>query len=193
MSALISTGGFMGRRGPAALPANVHVLRGNPSKKKLGEIIDEFRPEVEIPDFPSWIWPEAKKEWKRVSFELERYGLISKLDRAALVLYCQAWAKMVWAEKQLSRAMAKAESDRTAAETAGQEYAGGDGLMIKTAGGNFTYSHHWVVGKHAASEVRRYLDLFGLSPSSRSRVSTSDNRQSGLFDEPASQDKWNSL
>lgn len=77
----------MGQRGPKPLPANVHQLRGNASKKPIGAILDEFRPEVEIPDFPSWIWPEAKKEWKRVSYELERYGLVSKLDRAALVLY----------------------------------------------------------------------------------------------------------
>src|SRR5690242_18226422 len=71
----------MGTRGPRALPANVHILRGNPSKKPLGELFDELRPEVEIPDCPSWIWSEAKKEWKRVSAELEKYGLISKLDR----------------------------------------------------------------------------------------------------------------
>lgn len=182
----------MARPGPKPLPANVHALRGNPSKKALGAILDEFRPEVEIPSFPSWIWPEAKKEWKRISTELERYGLISKLDRAALVLYCQAWAKMVWAECQLSRAMKAAEEARMKAEQAGEDYTGGDGLMIKTANGNFTYSHHWVVGKHAANEVKRSLDLFGLSPSARSRVTTSDNRQGSLFKE-APQDAWDAL
>jgi P27 family predicted phage terminase small subunit len=182
----------MGKPGPRPLPANVHQLRGNPSKKPLGAILDEFRPEVEIPDFPSWIWPEAKKEWKRISVELERYGLVSRLDRAALVLYCQAWAKMVWAERQLTRAMAAADKARAAAEADGREYTGGDGLMVKTANGNFTYSHHWVVGRHAAAEVRRYLDLFGLSPSARSRVTASDNRQGRLFEE-ATQDEWNAL
>nr|WP_279086806.1 phage terminase small subunit P27 family [Comamonas thiooxydans] len=168
------------------------MLRGNASKKPLGAILDEFRPEVEIPDFPSWIWPEAKKEWKRIATELERYGLISKLDRAALVLYCQAWAKMVWAERALTRAMKLAEDARAEAESKGLEYLGGDGLMVKTANGNFTYSHHWVVGKHAASEVKRYLDLFGLSPSARSRVTVSDNRQGSLFQE-GTKDEWNAL
>ncbi len=182
----------MGSRGPAPLPANVHMLRGNASKKALGTLLDEFKPEVEIPDFPSWIWPEAKKEWKRISVELERYGLVSKLDRAALVLYCQAWAKMVWAERMLSRSMKLADEARAKAEAEGQEYTGGDGLMVKTAGGNFTYSHHWVVGKHAAAEVKRYLDLFGLSPSARTRVTPSDNRQAGLFEE-GSQDSWDQL
>lgn len=182
----------MARPGPKPLPANVHMLRGNASKKPLGAILDEFRPEVEIPDFPSWIWPEAKKEWKRIATELERYGLISKLDRAALVLYCQAWAKMVWAERALTRAMKLAEDARAEAESKGLEYMGGDGLMVKTANGNFTYSHHWVVGKHAASEVKRYLDLFGLSPSARSRVTVSDNRQGSLFQE-GSADEWSAL
>lgn len=182
----------MGQRGPKALPANVHVLRGNPSKKPLASILDEFRPEVEIPSFPSWIWPEAKKEWKRISVELERYGLISKLDRAALVLYCQAWARMVWAEQMLTRAMKEAEEKRAVAESRGEEWTGGDGIMVKTANGNFTYSHHWVVGKHAAAQVKSYLDLFGLSPSARTRVTTSDNRQGKLFEE-ASQDEWNAL
>lgn len=182
----------MGQRGRRALPSNVHMLRGNPSKKPIAQLLGEFKPEVEIPDFPSWIWPEAKKEWKRISVELERYGLVSKLDRAALVLYCQAWAKMVWAERMLSRSMKLAEEARVKAESEGNEYTGGDGLMVKTANGNFTYSHHWVVGKHAASEVKRYLDLFGLSPSARTRVTTSDNRQGSLFEE-GSQDEWNEL
>lgn len=182
----------MGLRGPKPLPGNVHLLRGNPSKKPIGALLDEFKPEVEIPGFPSWIWPEAKKEWKRISAELERYGLISKLDRAALVLYCQAWAKMVWAEQMLSRAMAKSEQARQAAEECGEEYTGGDGIMVVTANGNFTYSHHWVVGRHASAEVKRYLDLFGLSPAARAKVSTSDNRQGQLFEE-GSQDAWNQL
>lgn len=182
----------MGARGPKALPANVHMLRGNPSKKGIGDLLGEFQPEVEIPGFPSWLWAEAKKEWKRISVELERYGLISKLDRAALVLYCQAWAKMVWAEQQLSRAMKLAEQKREKAEAEGREYDGGDGIMVKTANGNFTYSHHWVVGRHAASEVKRYLDLFGLSPSARSKITQSDNRQGQLFQE-GTQDEWNSL
>ncbi|MBC7618295.1 MAG: phage terminase small subunit P27 family [Candidatus Saccharibacteria bacterium] len=182
----------MAKPGRRPLPANVHELRGNPSKKPLAALLNEFEPEIEIPSFPSWIWPEAKKEWKRISVELERYGLISKLDRAALVLYCQAWAKMVWAEQMLARAMRLAEEKRIEVEALGQVYDGGDGLMVKTAGGNFTYSHHWVVGKHASLEVKRYLDLFGLSPSARTRVSISNNRQVGLFEE-GSTDDWAAL
>ena len=93
----------MGARGPKPLPANVHLLRGNPSKLPLGDLVDALQPEVEIPHCPRHLLPEARKEWKRITPELERYGLISKLDRGALSLYCQAWARWVWAEEQLQR------------------------------------------------------------------------------------------
>lgn len=171
----------MGQRGPKPQSATVHLLRGNPSKKPMSDLFGELQPEVELPDFPSWLHPEAKKEWKRIGAELVRYGLVSKLDRAALVLYVQSWARLVWAEKSLSRAIADAEKARDKAEADGVEYKGGDGYMVQTVNGNLIYSHHYVIATRAAQQVKWYLDLFGLSPSSRSRVTTSENRQQELF------------
>jgi P27 family predicted phage terminase small subunit len=180
----------MGARGPQKLPSNVHQLRGNPGHKAKSDLVDDFNPEVEIPTAPKWIWPEAKKEWRRVGHELERYGLISKLDRSALVLYCQAWARLVWAETMLARAMKTAEDKRAEAEAAGGEWKGGDGIWVPTPTGAFQYSHHWVVQRRAAQEVHWYLQSFGLSPASRSRVRTSDNRQAALFEQPG-ETAWN--
>jgi len=168
----------------------VFCLRGNPSKKSAADLADDFNPEVEIPSAPKWIWPEARKEWRRVGRELERYGLISKLDRSALVLYCQAWAKLVWAETMLARAMATAEEKRLEAEAAGEVWKGGDGIMVPSPNGALVYSHHWVVQRRAAQEVHWYLQSFGLSPASRGRVRTSDNRQAPLFDQPG-ETAWN--
>lgn len=182
----------MGQRGPKPLPANVHLLRGNASKKSLDALFDEFKPEVEIPDCPAWVWPEAKKEWRRVTRELERYGLISKLDRAALVLYCQAWGRLVWAEKMMAAAMKRAADGEAAALAEGKEWKGGDGIMVPSPNGNLVYSHHWVVSRRSGEDVSKYLQAFGLSPSSRGRVSTSDNRQGALFEE-GTQDAWNAL
>jgi phage terminase small subunit len=183
----------MGARGPKSLPANVHLLRGNPSKKPLSDLLGEFNPEVEIPDYPKWLWPEARKEWKRISAELERYGLISKLDRAALSLYCQAWARMVWAEMRLTKAMNEAEEKRIAAEAKGETWTGGDGIMIPSPNGSLVYSHHWVVQRRSAQEVHWYLQSFGLSPSARSKVSTSDNRQQSLQLDGAGQNSWDQI
>lgn len=172
----------MGSRGPKPLPANVHLLRGNPSKKSLADLVDELQPEVEIPNCPPHLLPEARKEWKRITPQLERYGLISQIDRAALSLYCQAWARWVWAEKQLQRATAAAARKQEEAEAKGEVYTGGDGYTVATPNGNMTYSPHWVIANKAMEQVNKYLASFGMDPASRGRVNPSAVRQRSLFD-----------
>jgi P27 family predicted phage terminase small subunit len=171
----------MGARGPKPLPGNVHLLRGNPSKKSLADLVDELQPEVEIPGFPPHLLPEARKEWRRITPELERYGLISKIDRAALALYCQAWARWVWAELQLQRAQALAEAKRVEAEANGAEHTGGDGYTVQTPNGNMTYSPHWVIANRAMDQVNKFLASFGMDPASRGRVNPSSIRQRDMF------------
>jgi len=173
----------MGLRGPRALPANVHLLRGNPSKKSFEELKSELTPDIEIPDCPRHLLPEARKEWKRITPELEKYGLISKIDRAALALYCQCWARWVWAEQQLARAQAKAAERMAKAEEKGEEYTGGDGMTVMTPSGHMTYSPHWVVANKAMEQVHRYLRSFGMDPAARGSVRPSDSRQRALFED----------
>ena len=170
----------MGARGPRPLPANVHRLHGNPSKKPLADLVDGLQVEVEIPDCPPHLLPAARKEWKRITPELERYGLISQLDRAALALYCQAWARWVWAEMALQRAQKIAADRMAAAEANGEEYTGGDGVVVSTPNGHMTYSPHWVVANKAMEQVNKYLASFGLDPASRGKVNPSALRQRSL-------------
>jgi len=174
----------VGQRGPKPLPANVHRLRDNPGHRPLHELTESLQPEVEIPGCPPHLLKEARKEWKRITPELERYGLISKIDRAALALYCQAWAHMVYAELQLQRAVAAAEKARAAAEERNVAYVGGDGYTILTPNGHLGYSPYWVMKNKAADQVDKFLAAFGMSPSSRGRVNASNTRQRGLFDDP---------
>lgn len=187
----------MGTRGPQPLPANVHKLRGNPSKLSAGELSDGLQPETEIPTCPKHLWPGATREWKRITPELKKYGLISKLDRAALALYCQDWARLEWAEQQLTLAMEKAERDRLAFEAdpanAGAPWTGGDGFMLTTPNGGFAYSPYWVAANKASERVDKWLAAFGMSPSSRGRVSPSNDRQGQLFPPAAGGQGWNSL
>jgi P27 family predicted phage terminase small subunit len=166
--------------GPKPLPSNVHLLRGNPSKLSVGQLLDALQPEVEIPGCPSHLLPEARKEWRRITPELVRYGLLSKLDRAALALYCQAWARWVWAELQLQRAVKLAANRMAAAEAKGEIYAGGDGYTVATPGGHMTYSPHWVIANKAMEQVNKYQADFGLSPSARARVTPSNHLQRPL-------------
>lgn len=171
----------MAQRGPNAMPSNVHVLRGNPSKKPVGQLMDSLQPEIEIPGCPPHLLPEAKKEWKRITPELEKYGLISKLDRSALASYCQTWATMVYAETQMARAMKIAEKKRLAVEDAGGDYEGGDGLVLITTNGNQIYSPYYIIAKNSRYTLDRLLSNFGLSPAARGRVNPSNRLQKDLF------------
>ena len=175
--------------GPKPIPANVHNLTGNASKKPLHQLMDSLQPEVEIPGCPAHLLPEAKKEWKRITEELKRYGLISKLDRAALCLYVQSWAELVYAEKMLKRNMERTAIKREAAEAEGNEYIGGDGMTEITTNGNIIYSPYWVIANKARHNVDKFLSNFGMSPSARSRVTPSNHLQQPLFPEAGSDDE----
>lgn len=182
------TGGLNMKPGPKPTPTNIHYLTGNPSKKPLHQLMDSLQPEIEIPGCPPHLLPEAKKEWKRISEELKRYGLISKLDRAALCLYVQSWAELVYAENMLKRNMASAEKKRAAAEAEGKEYLGGDGMTEITTNGNIIYSPYWVIANKARHNVDKFLGNFGMSPSARSRVTPSNHLQASLFDDDTPDD-----
>jgi hypothetical protein len=69
------------------------LIKGNPGKRPLPK--DEPQPDPAIPEKPDYLDAEASKEWDRIVPELERLGLLTQLDRAMLVSYCQAWSAVV--------------------------------------------------------------------------------------------------
>lgn len=145
----------MGQRGPKPLPANVHLLRGNPSKLGAGQLRDGVSVKVEVPTCPAHLNDEARKEWRRVSKELEKIGLISKIDRAALALYCTAWGRYVEAENKLRE-------------------LGDKGLIDETPNG-FKVQGVWLnIANKAMDQCKSFMAEFGMSPSSRGRVTPGD-------------------
>ena len=151
----------MKAKGPRSLPANVHLLRGNPSKKSFGALVDEFRPEVEIPLCPAVLWPDAKREWKRITVELKRYGLVSKLDRGTLAMLCQNWAQWQWAEEKI-----------TAANNTDPK---GEAGLIETAQSGYRMQSVYLqISTKAQERYEKLKPCFGLSPSDRTRVTQSD-------------------
>jgi P27 family predicted phage terminase small subunit len=142
----------MGERGPKPLPANVHLLNGNPSKKKFSVLSDGSRVPVEIPDCPSHLDAGAKREWKLIVPELERLGLIAKIDKAALAIYCVAYSRWEAAEKELKK-------------------LGLDALTFKTPSGYTQTSPLLQISNKAQEQIKSSMADFGMSPSARSRVS----------------------
>lgn len=171
----------MGARGPKPQSNVIKLLRGNPGRRAL-DLGDGVNPEVAVPTAPAHLTKEARKEWRRITVELEALGLISRLDRAALAIYCQSWARLVQAEEAL-------EAKRRAAADAGlNEF---DACFTQQTPTGFTRESVLIrlIGK-LQQDCDRYLASFGMSPSSRSRVKQSDNRQGSL---DLGDDAWGAL
>ncbi len=154
----------MGERGPLAKPAPLHLLHGNPSKRPLSALLDEaLRVPVEIPDLPysiryvgdgPAIAMEARTEWERITPHLQKLGLISQIDRAALALYCFWWALGEIVKRKIIA-------------------LGAEGLIDVTPSG-YKQMSVWVqLAARADRECATMLAHFGMSPASRSRVTPS--------------------
>jgi P27 family predicted phage terminase small subunit len=137
----------MSTPGRRPTPTALKVLRGNPSKRPVNE--REPRPPATTPRCPPHLSKEARREWRRTAKLLAEMGLLTSVDRAALALYCEAWARWVEAEQAL------------------QKY----GVVMKSPNGFPVPSPYLGIATRAMEQVRHLLAEFGMSPASRSRVS----------------------
>ena len=130
-------------------PTYLKVLEGNPGKRPLNE--NEPKPKPSAPKCPAWLSPVAKKEWKRIAPELERLGLLSVIDGAALEGYCESYAKWV----ELTQFLKKFEKQ---------------GYMFKTPSGYMQQLPQVSMAQRYLALVKAFCSEFGLTPSSRSRM-----------------------
>lgn len=147
-------------RGRKSKPTKLKLLAGNPGKRPLNK--NEPKPQPIRPSCPRFLSREARKEWRRLAPELERLGLLTRLDRAAFAAMCQSWGHWVQAEKLME----------------GQCPVGRD----KRTGEIITHPAY-LVAKQAMEQMRKLLPEFGLTPSSRSRLDLPVVEEWGSFDE----------
>lgn len=139
----------MGRRGPAPKPDELKALEGNPGKRPLN--LDAAQPEG-IPKCPSHLCRDAKNEWRRISGELARLGLLTVVDRTALAIYCDAYAKWTQATKVIDL------------EGMTMEY------VTKTGSVNIIARPEVGISQKYAQIIKAFCAEFGLTPSARCRL-----------------------
>ena len=91
----------MATRGRKPTPTAIKELEGNPGKRPMNSA--EPKPEKKAPPCPKWLEPEAKKEWRRLSKQLEQIGVLTEVDQAAFASYCQAYARWKEAEEFITQ------------------------------------------------------------------------------------------
>ena len=140
----------MAGRGRPRKPTSLKILEGNPGKRPLNR--NEPKPKKGVPNCPSWLMPDAKKEWKRLSPELDAMGLLSRIDMAAFAGYCQAYARWKEAEEFISK----------------------HGSILKTASGYIQQIPQVSIAQQNLKQMRSFCSELGLTPSARSRLNISN-------------------
>lgn len=139
-------------------PTNLKILEGNPGKRPLNK--HEPKPKPITPVCPRWLSPMAKREWKRIVPELEALGLLTCVDGAALEGYCQSYARWVEAEQFMIK----------------------HGTIFKTPNGYIQQVPQVAIAQKYLNVVKAFCAEFGLTPSSRSRL-TIENKKDDIDDD----------
>lgn len=143
----------MAKRGRKPKPTALKKLLGNPGKRPLNE--NEPQPAGPMPDAPEHLDEFARMEWARMAPELHRLGLLTQVDRAAFGAYCTAYSR--WAQAELAMG-ALGATERVP-------------FIVTTDKGNVIQHPLVGVANKALELMHKFLVEFGLTPSSRSRVS----------------------
>ncbi len=162
-----------GRVGRPGLPSNVHQLRGSQPDKPRAAFLEEFQPDVELPEAPSWVKSAALREYERLGLELERYGLISKVDRNALVAVATTWGRIEFFEKLIAD-MNKADAEHRSA-----------GYFCTTKTGFRQMTAEYCALRSELSSYFKFCAEFGLTPAARSKVQPSNSQLNLPGVEPA--------
>ena len=131
-------------------PTVLRLVEGNPGKRKINKA--EPKPKREIPSCPAHLSDAGKVAWGRLSVLLDRMGVLTEADSAALERLCDCYSDILICRESLIA----------------------DGWTYKTmdAQGNTL-----IKGNPAATQLRAadaqfksYLIEFGLTPSARTKV-----------------------
>lgn len=129
-------------------PTIIKQLAGNPGKRKPNE--REPQPPPASMDPPSYIDGDALVKWREMVAELHPLGLLTSIDVDSLAFYCVLYARWLKAEKIVK--------DK--------------GEVIKTVNGNIIQNPYLAIANRCLKEMQRLAVQFGLTPASRSRITT---------------------
>ena len=105
-----------------------------------------------IPVAPQYLDPEAAEHWGQITAAISEAGLLSLLDRDALIIYISAWSRWHRAEAELAKT--------------GEN----QGVIIAARNGYLQPNPWYKISKDCVRTITTYLDMFGLSPRARDRL-----------------------
>lgn len=144
---------------PKPTPTKLKQLRGNPGQRKSNE--KEPQLAAEIPQAPPHLTdPIAIAEWQRLTQLLYEVGVLAKVDANALALYCDAHAAYIEAKKDIAE----------------------NGFNAITGTGSIIQRPSVGVFHRCRTDMLKILCEFGMTPSSRTKVSVLNSKKDELDD-----------
>ncbi len=140
----------MAKRGPKPAPISLKLASGTRADR-LNHAAPT--PAATAPEPPAELSELAAAEWARILPILLRMRVATEADGAALALYCETFATWVKTGQRLRR----------------------EGMIVLSAAGTAKTNPLYAVHAQARSDMLRILAEFGLTPSSRNRVSVTQD------------------
>ena len=147
----------MGMRGPSPKPTRIKLIQGNPGKRPFNA--REPKPELAAPQCPEYLDAVARAEWDRLVEILLAMRVLTEADYIALGNLCQAYSTMIDAQTKLSKA----------------------GILYKTKSGYIQQSPLLGIVNSQMTLINSLVREFGLTPSSRTRVSSISEPRENKF------------
>lgn len=138
-------------RGRKPVPKPILKIRGSKIRERHRKTIDV--PPGSAPA-PGWLCPLGKAEWNRVTPMLESSRVMSPRYQQALAAYCDSFADMLKAEKELRD----------------------NGLTLMDDKGRVTNHPAWARKRDARASMLRFASEFGLTACAAARVAASDEK-----------------
>lgn len=140
---------------PKPTPTALKLIQGNPGKRAINKL--EPKPIKANLKVPSHLDPIAKTMWKNLAGQLDKLGVLSQTDLSSLEQCCETYAR-------IRRLRAEIKS------------LGSTTYKSVKDGGEVLWKAYPQVAQleRAESNHKMYLTEIGLTPSSRSKIKTTE-------------------
>jgi P27 family predicted phage terminase small subunit len=150
----------MGRRGPATMPTQLRLLKGDHHKGRFNPLEPVVR-DV-LPVAPDDMADDVREIWDYTVAELEVMKIAAATDRDALICYCEA----VIAHRKASAILARSP------------------VLVKGEGTVLIRNPALLIQRDAAHTIRAFAQEFGLTPSARTRIQVEGRGTGGEQNNP---------
>ena len=154
----------MGKRGPRKEPTILKIAKGNPGKRPINE--NEPKPAADAVQPPSWVSGKSLEKWQEVAPKLLAMGVLTNADVETLARYCTMHEQYVKYLEEIRQ--------------------GGDVLVVRDDSGNVKYMQSTPAATmlmKLATSMLRIEQEFGLTPSARTGIATTQSKKRDELEE----------